>query len=50
MGQNAGELRHRVTIQHYTEGGRDEDGFPIEGGWSEYKSFGLRSRHFLLKI
>lgn len=37
MGQNAGELRHRVTIQHYTEGGRDEDGFPIGGGWSEYK-------------
>ncbi|MFX8086610.1 head-tail adaptor protein, partial [Acinetobacter baumannii] len=37
MGQNAGELRHRVTIQAYTEPGRDEDGFPIEGGWSEYK-------------
>ncbi|AZP30400.1 head-tail adaptor protein [Acinetobacter pittii] len=37
MGQNAGELRHRVIIQHYIEGGRDEDGFPIECGWSEYK-------------
>ncbi|HHY2116900.1 TPA: phage head closure protein [Acinetobacter baumannii] len=37
MGQNAGELRHRVIIQAYTEPSRDDDGFPIEGGWSEYK-------------
>ncbi|HCQ9559804.1 TPA: phage head closure protein [Acinetobacter baumannii] len=37
MGQNAGELRHKVIIQHYVAGGRDEDGFEIEGGWSEYK-------------
>ena len=37
MGQNAGELRHRVTIQHYVAGGRDEDGFEIEGSWQEYK-------------
>lgn len=37
MGQNAGELRHRVTIQHYVMGGRDEDGYEIEGSWQEYK-------------
>lgn len=37
MGQNAGELRHRITIQHYVAGGRDEDGFEIEGSWQEYK-------------
>lgn len=37
MSDLAPELRNRVTIQHYTEGGRDEDGFPIEGRWSEYK-------------
>lgn len=36
MGQNAGELRHRVTIQHYVAGGRDEDGFETEGSWQEY--------------
>ncbi|MEL4299816.1 MULTISPECIES: phage head closure protein [Acinetobacter] len=37
MGQSAGELRHRVTIQQYSQGGRDEDGYPIEGSWQEYK-------------
>ena len=37
MGQNAGELRHRITIQHYVAGGRDEDGFEIEGSWQEYQ-------------
>lgn len=37
MGQNAGELCHIVTIQHYVAGGRDEDGFEIEGSWQEYK-------------
>ena len=37
MGQNAGELCHRVTIRHYVAGGRDEDGFEIEGSWQEYK-------------
>ncbi|WP_151742888.1 MULTISPECIES: phage head closure protein [unclassified Acinetobacter] len=31
------ELCHRVTIQHYVAGGRDEDGFPIESSWQEYK-------------
>ncbi|MFL4437565.1 phage head closure protein [Acinetobacter baumannii] len=37
MSDLAPELRNRVVIQAYTEPGRDEDGFPIEGGWSEYK-------------
>lgn len=37
MSDLAPELRNRVIIQAYTEPGRDEDGFPIEGGWSEYK-------------
>lgn len=37
MADLAPELRNRVVIQAYTEPGRDEDGFPIEGGWSEYK-------------
>lgn len=31
------ELCHRVTIQHFIAGGRDEDGYPIEGSWQEYK-------------
>lgn len=37
MADLAPELRNRVVIQAYTEPGRDDDGFPIEGGWSEYK-------------
>lgn len=37
MDIRAGELCHRVTIQHYVAGGRDEDGFEIEGSWQEYK-------------
>ena len=36
MGQSAGELRHRVIIQHYVAGGRDEDGFEIEGSSQQY--------------
>ncbi|WP_151724407.1 phage head closure protein [Acinetobacter ursingii] len=36
MGQSAGELRHRVVIQKYQQGGRDEDGFEIEDGLVEY--------------
>lgn len=36
MGQSAGELRHRVIIQQYNQGGRDDDGFPLGEGWSEY--------------
>lgn len=31
------ELCHRVTIQHYVAGGRDEDGFEIEGSWQAFK-------------
>ena len=37
MSDLAAELCHRVTIQHYVAGGRDEDGFEIEGSWQEYK-------------
>ncbi len=37
MADLAPELRNRVIIQAYTEAGRDDDGFPIEGGWSEFK-------------
>lgn len=37
MDIRAGELCHRITIQHYVAGGRDEDGYPIEGSWQEYK-------------
>lgn len=37
MGLNAGELRHKVVIQHYVAGGRDEDGFEIEGSWQKYQ-------------
>ncbi|CAM3970203.1 phage head closure protein [Psychrobacter arenosus] len=37
MALRAGELRHRVTIEVYTSGGRDEDGFEIEPQWTEYR-------------
>ena len=37
MADLAPELCHRITIQHYVAGGRDEDGFEIEGSWQEYK-------------
>lgn len=33
MAVKAGELRHRVTIQQYVKGGRDEDGFELQTGW-----------------
>ena len=36
MGIAAGELRHRVTIQAYADGGRDEDGFPTPSTWTDY--------------
>lgn len=36
MGIAAGDLRHRVTIQAYADGGRDEDGFPMPSTWSDY--------------
>lgn len=33
MGVRAGQLRHRVTIQFYSSGGRDENGFDLPSGW-----------------
>ncbi|MFU8927557.1 phage head closure protein [Acinetobacter puyangensis] len=33
----AGELRHRITVQVYQSGGRDDDGFPIPAQWIDYK-------------
>ena len=33
----AGELRHRVTIQQYIKGGRDEDGYDLPSGWMLFK-------------
>lgn len=33
MGVRAGQLRHRVTIQYYNSGGRDDDGFDLPSGW-----------------
>lgn len=36
MGQDAGELRHRVAIQQYVEGTRDGDGFPLPSAWVDY--------------
>ncbi len=36
MGIAAGDLRHRVTIQAYADGGRDEDGFPTPSTWTDY--------------
>ena len=36
MGIAAGELRHRVTIEQYGGGGRDEDGFEIASTWTKY--------------
>jgi len=36
MGVSAGELRHRITIQHYLKGGRDIDGFDLGSAWTEY--------------
>ena len=36
MPVRAGQLRHRVTIEKYQEGGRDDDGFELPSGWSEH--------------
>ena len=36
MGIAAGDLRHRVTIQAYADGGRDADGFPMPSAWTDY--------------
>ncbi len=49
MGQNAGELRHHVIIQHYVAGGRDEDGFEIEGSWQEYKKLWAKVEDYAVR-
>ena len=36
MAVNAGELRHRVIIQEYIKGGRDDDGYELPSQWTEY--------------
>lgn len=32
----AGQLRHRVTIEKYNAGGRDDDGFALPAAWVEH--------------
>lgn len=36
MGIKAGELRHKVIIQRYTVGAKDEDGFELPSQWVEH--------------
>lgn len=36
MGVRAGQLRHRVTIESYNSGGRDENGFETPATWIEH--------------
>ena len=35
---NASELRHRVTIERYSEGERDDDGFMSPALWKPYQT------------
>lgn len=37
MAVAAGELRHRVIIQQYIKGGRDEDGYDLPSSWTLFK-------------
>ena len=37
MAIKAGELRHRVTVQSFVSGGRDDDGFELPSEWIDYK-------------
>ncbi len=37
MAVSAGELRHRVSIQQYIKGGRDDDGFDMPSSWTLFK-------------
>ena len=37
MAVKAGELHHRVTIQSYVKGGRDDDGYELPSEWIFYK-------------
>lgn len=50
----AGRLRHRIALQRYSEGERDENGFPIPGsaGWATESSMwgsveGINGREFV---
>ncbi|RKG31490.1 phage head closure protein [Acinetobacter tianfuensis] len=44
MTQNAGELRHRIMVQHFTSG-RDEDGYPIPEQWTDYVQLWAKVTH-----
>lgn len=44
MTQNAGELRHRIMVQHFTSG-RDEDGYPIPEQWVDYMPLWAKVTH-----
>lgn len=53
MASLANELRHRVTIEEYRDGGRDDDGFELPSQWIKYKELWakvtfLSSRDLLL--
>ncbi|MDO5769453.1 MAG: phage head closure protein [Psychrobacter sp.] len=37
MTLRAGDLRHRVTIERYETGGRDDDGFDLPSPWVLFK-------------
>lgn len=37
MALQAGELRHRVTVQSYVSGGRDDDGYDFPSQWLDFK-------------
>ena len=37
MALQAGELRHRVTVQSYVSGGRDDDGYNLPSQWLDFK-------------
>ena len=37
MALQAGELRHRVTVQSYVSGGRDDNGYDLPSQWLDYK-------------
>ncbi|MDN3397692.1 phage head closure protein [Psychrobacter sp. APC 3426] len=42
MPVRAGQLRHRVTIEEYVKGGRDEDGHSLPSQWIEFATLWAR--------
>lgn len=44
MSQNAGELRHRIMVQHFTSG-RDEDGYPTPEQWVDLMPLWAKVTH-----